>query len=189
MKNKFIALCGPSGVGKSSLIEGILKDMGKKLIRTVSYTTRKKRLNELHGKDYFFISKEEFFKKRKNGEFIEWTYVYNDYYATSKSQIQSCWKNNKAVIKDLDIEGLKSVKKIYPQSLAVGVLVSSDQEIRKRIEKRRADFGENRKIRLDSYVKEVEEIKKLCSLRIFNDYFEKAVLLLKKEIEKYLSST
>ena len=188
-EHKFIIVAGPSGVGKSTLIKRVAGSMKQEIARIISYTTRKKREDEIEGEDYFFISQEEFLKKKEQGHFIETACVYNDHYGTSRQQAESVWKSHKAVIKDLDIEGLKSVKKLYPQSLAVGIFVSDPGDVKKRIAERNTDFGENLNIRMEAYEKEVRELKQLCEVRIFNDNFDRAVFSLKKEIEKYLISS
>ena len=187
MKNGFIVLCGPSGSGKSTLIQRVLELMGDRLDRIVSYTTRKKRPLEQHGKDYFFISEKEFLEKQNKGQLIEWSKIYGAYYGSSKEQVLDRWRKGFAVIKDLDLNGLRAIEKLYPKSLSVGVLVSSEEEIKKRVLKRGEDRGENLSARLKACLKEMEDLRQFCQVKIYNDQIDTAVLELKKEIEKYLS--
>ena len=184
-KQAFIIICGPSGVGKSTLIKVILKSMPG-TISTISYTTRPKRPQEVNQKDYFFITKEEFTKKQKQGDFVEWAHIYGYDYATGKDQIQSCWAKGKAIIKDVDIQGLKSIKRVYPQSLAVGIFASSREDIKNRIEKRNVDFGKDLEMRVQAQVREIKELNHHVDVQIINDCLEKACQDLKKEIEQYL---
>lgn len=184
-KEAFIAVCGPSGVGKSTLVQKALQDM-EFLISTVSCTTRSQRPNEVHGKNYFFITKEEFLSRKEKGDFLETTYVYGHYYATSRQQVQSCWEQGRAIIKDFDLEGVKSIKKIYPRSLLVGV-IAEPHKTKNRIEKRNVDFGKELSLRIQSQqFSELKELKKYVNVQIMNNNLEKAYQDLKKEIEKYL---
>ena len=184
MKNGFVVLCGPSGSGKSTLIQKILETKSDKLDRIVSYTTRKKRPFELHGKDYFFISEKEFMNKKNQGLLIEWSKIYGAYYGSSKEQAENCWRRGLSVIKDLDLNGLKSIQKIYPKSLSIGILVSSGDELKKRILKRGG--GESLSTRLKACLLEMKDLQQFCQVKIYNDHIDQAVLELKKEIEKYL---
>ena len=186
-KNPFIVLCGPSGSGKSTLIEKVIKEGPWPLVRTVSCTTREKRAGEVEGRDYFFISRQEFLEKREAGAFVEWAEVYGDHYGTLKEQAAKAWEKGQVVIKDLDIQGLKSVKKLYPQALAIGVFVSKGGELEERVNKRRADSSQKRALRLESAEKEAGQIQKLCPHHVLNDHLDTAFLSLKKMIEKYLS--
>ena len=183
----FIAVCGPSGVGKSTLIKKALQDEDlASLTSIISYTTRVKRPDEIHGEHYFFITKEEFLKKEKKKDFLETTYVYGHYYATSKQQVQFYWNQGKAIIKDVDLQGVKSIKQIYPDSLAIGVFAES-HKIKNRIEKRNVDFGKELSLRVQSQQdSEMKELKKHTDEQIINENLEIAYQDFKKNIAKYL---
>lgn len=185
IKNPFIILCGPSGAGKSTLLKNMIQEI-QILTPTISFTTRKKRPFEKNEKDYFFISKEEFFQKISNGEMLEWAQVYGYYYGTSKKQVEKIWNEGKAVIKDLDLQGLQSVKESYPQSLTVGVFPSSKEEAKNRMAKRKAGPNENEVLRLEAYTSEVEQLEQCVDVKIINADLKQAGLDLKKEIKKYL---
>ena len=186
-KKGFIIVCGPSGAGKSTLIERVTQEIHH-ITATISYTTRLKRDYEIHGKNYFFISEEEFFKKEKNGDFVEWAKVYNDYYATAKDQVQAVWNSGKSIIKDVDLQGLQSIKKLYPHSLSVGIFAPSSEEANDRIRKREADSTSIINIRKGTYQKEMEQLYQLAEVKIINDELEKAYIKFKKEIETYIHS-
>lgn len=185
IKNPFIILCGPSGAGKSTLLKNMIQDI-QVLTPTISFTTREKRPFEKDQKDYFFVSKEEFFRKISNGEMLEWAQVYGYYYGTSKKQVEKIWNDGKAVIKDLDLQGLQSVKESYPQSLTVGVFPSSKEEAKNRMAKRKASPNENQILRLEAYTSEVERLEQCVDVKIINDDLKQATLELQKEIKKYL---
>ncbi len=184
IKNGFIVLCGPSGAGKSTLIQSLMKDMDS-LRLSISCTTRQKRPFETPGKEYFFLSREEFLERIKEGEFLEWTQVYGHYYGTAQTQIKQIWKENKVPITDLDLKGVKSVRKLYPQSLVVGIF-ADQQEVQSRISQRDAAPNENKELRLKAYKEEVSELQKYSHVQIINEHLEKAYQKLKNEIKQYL---
>ena len=186
IKNPFIILCGPSGAGKSTLLKNMIQEI-QILTPTISFTTREKRPFEKDKKDYFFISKENFFQKINNGEMLEWAQVYGYYYGTSKEQVEKIWNEGKAVIKDLDLQGLQSVKESYPQSLTVGVFPSSKEEAKNRMAKRKVGPNENQVLRLEAYTSEVEQLEQCVDIKIVNVDLKQASLELTKEIKKYLS--
>ena len=185
VKNPFIILCGPSGAGKSTLLKNMIQEI-QILTPTISFTTREKRPYEEDKKDYFFMSKEELFQKISNGEMLEWAQVYGYYYGTSKEQVEKIWSEGKAVIKDLDLQGLQSVKESYPQSLTIGVFPSSKEEAKNRMAKRKTGPNENQILRLEAYTSEVEQLKQCVDIKIVNADLKQASLELTKEIKKYL---
>ena len=185
IKNPFIILCGPSGAGKSTLLQNVIREL-ENLSSTISFTTRAKRPSEEDQKDYFFISKEQFFQKVKEGEMLEWAQVYGHYYGTSKKQVEKIWSEGKAVIKDLDLQGLQSVKESYPQSLRVGVFPSSKEEAKNRMSKRKPSPNENPDLKLGAYAGEAEQLEKCLDVKIINIDLKQAILDLKREIHQYL---
>ena len=186
IKNAFIIISGPSGVGKSTLIQKMLQNPKLNLAQTISSTTRQKRPSEKDKKDYFFLSKEEFIRRVQEAYFLEWAKVYEHYYGTSKEQVENIWNQGKSVIKDLDIQGLKSVCESYPQSLAVAVLASSPESAKDRMSERGVSPDENKNIRIKNYQKEVEELQKCSHAQIINDDLAKAEQELTQIIESYL---
>ena len=184
-KNPLLLLSGPSGVGKTTLIERILVQMPK-LRKILSHTTRPQRKNE-QKESYFFVDEKSFFEKEKQGEFAEFALIYHYYYAVSKKEIEQSWLNQRIPIKDVDIQGLRSLRKVYPQCFSIGIFPPYIEKARERIEKRNVDFGKNLKTRLESQNEEIKELKEEVDISIINDDIEKAVENLKKEIENYLN--
>lgn len=120
MEGKLIIFSAPSGSGKTTVVQHLLQ-ANEKLSFSISATTRAKRTGEVHGKDYYFLSEEEFQKNISENMFLEYEEVYNGlYYGTLKSEVERIWESGKAVIFDVDVVGGLNVKKIYgKQALAI----------------------------------------------------------------------
>jgi len=132
-------LSGPSGSGKTTLRDLLLKDKSvkNKFVKSVSLSTRPRRIGEKLGKDYFFINPKEFDKLKKTGKILEWTKYLGYYYGTKKDIIESALKNGKNVLLCLDLKGSIKVKKLYPQeTITIFVIPPSIRELRKRIKRR-----------------------------------------------------
>ena len=139
VRGKIFVISGPSGSGKTSLANQIIKDkkLKGKLIRTVSFTTRKKRTGEREGKDYFFISASRFQGLRRSKKILEWTKYLGYYYATPKDFVEEKLRAGRHLISCLDLKGALRLKKLYPQNtVTVFVLPPSLEELRSRISKR-----------------------------------------------------
>lgn len=138
---KLIVFSAPSGSGKTTIVKYLLAQEELKLDFSISATSRAPRGNEINGKDYYFLSLEEFKKKIKNDEFLEWEEVYRDnFYGTLKSEVERIWTEGKNVIFDIDVVGGLDIKKIYPeQTLAVFVKPPSIEELKIRLKKRQTE--------------------------------------------------
>jgi guanylate kinase len=148
LKGKIIVVSAPSGSGKTTIIKPILRSFPD-IVFSVSATTRNKRENEIEGVDYFFLSKEEFEKKIKDNEFVEWEKVYDYYYGTLKSSIEASIKSGKSILLELDVNGALSMKKIYPDSALIYILPPSYEEIMKRLKNRNTETEKDLKKRLE----------------------------------------
>ena len=184
-KGCFLIVSGPSGVGKTRFINKSLEEIPV-LSNTISFTTRTARTGEKSGKFYYFISKKEFEEKKQNKEFLEWALVHDEFYATSKKEVERLWSMNKAIIKDIDIQGLRSIKKIYPHSVGIFIYPPSIDELKKRLLKREQISEDKLKLRLDTAVKEMAEAS-IYDYKIINDDFEAAWAEFKNLIESQLS--
>ncbi len=140
MKGKLIIFSAPSGAGKTTIVKHLLKQ-DFNLEFSISATSRAPRHTETHGKDYYFLSPDEFQEKIKNDEFLEWEEVYaGTCYGTLKSEVERIRNQGKHVIFDVDVVGGINIKKYYgDEALAVFVQPPSIEELRKRLVGRSTD--------------------------------------------------
>ncbi len=153
-----IVISAPSGTGKTTVCKHLLK-MVPNLVFSVSYTTREKRPGEIEGKDYYFVSKEEFVKMVKEKKFLEWAKVYDHYYGTPKKFVEQAINSNKDILLDVDVQGGKNIKKIYPNGIFIFLLPPSKKVLLERIKKRGKDTPEEIVKRLKNIKQELKYIK------------------------------
>ena len=149
MKGKLIIFSAPSGAGKTTIVRHLLKN-NLNLEFSVSATSRAPRHNETHGKDYYFLSAEEFKKKITNGEFLEWEEVYKGvYYGSLKSEVERIRNHGKNVIFDVDVVGGLDIKKIYgDEARAIFVQPPSVDELLSRLQNRSTETEEKIQMRI-----------------------------------------
>src|SRR5664279_3144200 len=148
--NKLILITAPSGAGKTSIVNHLLKKYPQ-LAFSVSATTRKPRGNEKEGVDYYFISEKEFREKIHHKEFLEWEMVYEGkYYGTLKSEIERIWKENKVPVLDIDVQGAIHVQQQYPvNTISIFIQAPSLEELRTRLKSRGSETEESLQARLN----------------------------------------
>ncbi len=149
-KGKLIVFSAPSGSGKTTIVRHLLGIDELNLEFSVSCTSREPRGLEQHGKDYYFISTEEFKQHIKNHDFLEWEEVYRDnFYGTLNSEIERIWAQGKNVIFDIDVAGGLRIKRKYPdETLAVFVKPPSIDELKIRLKKRSTESDEKINMRI-----------------------------------------
>jgi len=178
----FIILSGPSGVGKTLFLNKTLKSYPQ-FENTITYTTRTPRQNEKNGEYYYFISDQEFQKRLKEGQFAESAKVHSYWYGTAYEEIYRVWNRNKSIIKDLDIQGAKSIKSIYPKAITVFLYPPDMEILTQRLRQRGIKDINNLKQRLGVAAQEIAEGQSY-DFKIVNDNFEPAWQEFKKIIEK-----
>lgn len=138
MHSQLFVISGPSGVGKSTIINQIIKRM-KGLGYSISHTSRKPRAKEEDGVHYHFVERKEFRRMVEDGAFVEWATVYDDYYGTSFASLKEQMDRGLDVVMDLDIKGAENVKKHFKETTLIYVLPPSIEELEKRLRERATD--------------------------------------------------
>ncbi|WP_306349549.1 guanylate kinase [Flavobacterium sp. '19STA2R22 D10 B1'] len=156
-QGKLLVFSAPSGSGKTTIVRHLLEQKELHLDFSISATSRYKRENEIDGKDYYFITPEEFEQKIKENAFVEYEEVYKDnFYGTLKSELERVWSENKHVIFDIDVIGGLNIKKQFPeQTLAVFVSPPSVEELEKRLRFRNTESDEKIQMRIDKAEREI----------------------------------
>ena len=174
MKGKLIIFSAPSGAGKTTIVRHLL-NCNFNLEFSVSATSRTPRNGEVNGKDYYFISIDEFKKRIENKEFLEWEEVYTDtFYGTLVAEVEKIRNNGKHVIFDVDVIGGLNIKEYYgKEALSVFVQPPSVEELKKRLETRSTETKEKIKIRIAKAKKELGFAERFDVI-IVNDQLLKA---------------
>ena len=186
VKGKAIIFSAPSGAGKTTLVKHLLNSLPI-LSFSVSACSREKRMNEIEGKDYYFLSKDEFQEKIQNDEFLEWEEVYDgNYYGTLKSEIEGIWKEGKHVIFDVDVVGGINLKKYFGENaLAIYVDAPSIETLEARLRSRKTENEETISKRIAKAIDEIK-FKSKFDLVILNDNLEKAKEEALSKVKAYL---
>jgi guanylate kinase len=142
-----IVISGPSGVGKDSVVQ-CLKERGLPVHFVVTATTRPRRENEIHGKDYFFVSKDEFARMIEQEELIEYAIVYNDYKGIPKQQVREALASGKDVIMRVDVQGAATVRKLAPEAVLVFLTTESEAALVRRLKARQTETADNLSLRI-----------------------------------------
>ncbi len=186
MTGKLIVICAPSGTGKSTLIQRLCEDMPE-LKWSVSSTTRPKREGEVHGREYYFVTIQEFERDIAAKNFIEWFKVHNDYKGTSKRFVDEGLAKGWNMLFDLDVQGADAIKKIYgDRSQVIFIEPPSMEELEKRLRERKSDTEEQIRIRVENARKELAR-KNDYDYLIMNDNVDRAYQKLKATVEKILA--
>jgi guanylate kinase len=194
MKTKVqpLVLCGPSGVGKGSIIEALLDRFPEKIELSVSHTTRKPREGEIDGLHYFFVKKEEMEKGIASNEFLEYAYVHSAIYGTSKKSVDTVRNKGKLCILDIDIQGVKSIKNMVPKYYAKFVFVAppSLDHLEERLRKRATETEDELAIRLRNAKIEVDYGMESGNFDhiLTNDNLEKSIDELVRQLDLWFPS-
>ena len=173
MTNKLIVFSAPSGAGKTTLVKYILKSFSE-IQFSISATSRKARGEERDGKDYYFLSNQEFKARIKNDKFIEYEEVYGgNYYGTLKSEVDRIWKDKKIAIFDIDVVGGANIKGMFPdETLSIFVMPPSIEILRERLIERGDVSKEEIDVRIKKAESELDYASKFDNIIINNDLEE-----------------
>ena len=186
---KLVIFSAPSGSGKTTIVRHLLKAFPNQLGFSVSATSRPKRGIEESGKDYHYLSAEEFKKKVDAGDFLEWEEVYSGVcYGTLKSEVESVWSKGRAVIFDIDVEGGLNLKNQFKEkALAVFVMPPSIKILEERLNSRSTDSSESIARRVAKAEAEIKTAE-LFDTSILNEDLERALKKAEKIVRDFLKS-
>lgn len=153
-----IIMSGPSGSGKGTIVNELIKN--PQYYVSISITTRKARIGEEEGINYFFRSEEEFFRLKDNNELLEWANFCGNYYGTPKSNVEQKLKEGKNVILEIEVQGAFKVKNLYPESVFIFVVPPSMGELRKRLINRGTEKHSVIEKRIERAVEEIKLMSK-----------------------------
>jgi len=170
---KLFVISAPSGAGKTTLVRSLLKN-NPSVTFSISYTTRKPRVGEENGDDYFFIQEDEFLQKVEQGEFLEHAEVFDNYYGTSKQQVRRELDNGKHVLLEIDWQGAEQIRQAWPDCVSVFILPPSLPELERRLRARQTDSEKVIRRRLKDSVADISHWSEFDYI-IINDDLDEAL--------------
>ncbi len=182
-QTKLIIISSPSGAGKTTLCKLLIKKI-KNISLSVSYTSRNRRLNEIEGKDYFFITEKKFLKLKNKNFFIETAKNFNNYYGSPFNNIRFANKNNKLLLFDIDWKGARKIRKYYNKKNIIDffILPPSKKELKNRLIKRGRDNKSDISLRLSYAIDEMKHYKEYKYVLI-NDKIHTTINQIKNILE------
>lgn len=153
-----IVISGPSGVGKDTVLQ-LMKERGLPFDFVVTVTTRPPRENEIHGKDYWFVSKEEFARMIEADQLIEYAFVYGDYKGIPRRDVSKALASGKDVVLRIDVQGAETIRKLAPDALLIFLTTGSEEELVRRLETRKTETMEELKLRIATARKELQRLE------------------------------
>ena len=152
-----IVISGPSGAGKDTVMQR-MKERGLPFHFVVTATTRPQRANEVHGKDYWFVSEEEFARMIDEDELIEHAIVYGDYKGIPKQQVREALASGMDVVMRIDVQGAETVRKMAPEALLIFLTTASEDDLVRRLETRKTETADSLAIRIATARKELKRV-------------------------------
>jgi guanylate kinase len=167
-KARLFVIAAPSGAGKTTLVRKLVqRNPGLKF--SISYTTRKRRVTEVEGEDYFFVTKSGFRKLKSHGELLESALVFDNYYGTSRSQVEEHLADGHHVILEIDWQGAQQVRRAKPDCISIFILPPSRDELERRLRYRRTDSDAVIERRLNDALGDMSHWKEFDYVIINND--------------------
>lgn len=175
-QGRLVIISGPSGVGKSTIVAGLIGRLSPKIRLSVSATTREPRPGEVNGRQYHFLSPEEFAARREAGEFLECMEVFGrgHWYGTLFDEVRPSLAAGQWVILEIDVDGARKAREQFPQAVTIFITVESDQELEQRLRSRKTDTEEAILRRLDVARHEMDQAN-TYKYRVVNDKVETTI--------------
>lgn len=164
-----IVISGPSGVGKDSVVQR-MKERELPFHFVVTATTREKRENENNGKDYWFVSKDEFARMIEENELIEYAIVYGDYKGIPKWEVREALETGKDVVMRLDVQGAETVRKLAPEALLIFLTCENEDKLERRLRARKTESTDSLSLRIATARKELQRIEAFDYVIINRDF-------------------
>lgn len=184
-KGKIFVVSAPSGAGKTTIVKNVLSNLPE-LNFSISITTRKKREDEIDGVDYHFISEDDFLKRIKKNDFIEWEKFYDYYYGTPKGLIEEKLKSGASVLLEVDVKGALNIKAIYPEAILIYISPPSFEVLVKRLKNRKTEDEIDLKKRIERAKMELS-LKGKFDYLVENKNLNNAVSEVKSIIERVIT--
>lgn len=171
---QIIIISGTTCAGKGTVVQELIK-RNDNLKLSISYTSREKRDGEIEGKDYYFVTSDEFEKKIENNDFLEYAKVqYGKYYGTPKKEVNDLLKQGYDVILEIDVQGAQQIKEMFPETILIFIMAPSMSEVKRRIKARGKESNQQIIERFKVAYNELNEIPKYNYV-VVNDEVENAV--------------
>lgn len=171
-QGSLIIISGTTCAGKGTVIKKIIENHND-IVLSVSYTSRPKREHEIHGVDYYFVTPEEFEEKIANGDFLEYAKVhYGSYYGTPKAEIVEQLNTGKDVILEIDVQGAKQIKEMFPETILIFIMAPSMEEVKRRIKMRGDENNEQIVSRFKKAYNEINQINNYNYVVVNDDLLE-----------------
>ncbi|AHC39861.1 guanylate kinase [Mycoplasma ovis str. Michigan] len=173
-KSKIFIVCGPSGVGKKTLLSQLIKIEKFNLTVNISHTTRRPREGEEHGKDYYFISKEEFEDLIKKDGFLEHAHFFGQYYGTLWKNFKDLIDAGKNIILEIETDGFNQLRRKLSDFVSIFIYPPSLENLRTRLESRETEKQQEIRERLEKGEEEIKELP-LFQYKVLNDSIERSL--------------
>jgi guanylate kinase len=182
-QGKLIVISAPSGCGKTTITKAILAKHPKMLF-SVSATTRPLRVGEVNGRDYFFLTRQEFEDRMETGDLVEWEEIYGNYYGTLKNEIHRALDQGYSMIFDVDVKGALSIRRHFPNdSVLIFIKPPSMEVLKNRLENRKTENPETLQRRLDRVPMELDQGFQF-DFQVVNDDLDKAIAEVDEIVQK-----